>query len=157
MDFQIHALDAEPFEALFDLTDDELQSKNMRRTTVHTSPGTPCRVSMQDAEVGETVLLLNYAHHDVSNPYRANHAIFVRQNAQSAILEVNEVPDVLRSRLISMRMFGADDMMIGADVVAGEALSDAIKAALDDEAVAYIHLHNAKPGCFAASVTRAIS
>lgn len=155
MNFQIHALDGEPFAPFFQLNDEALQAKNMRRMVVQSKPGTPCRVSMRDADVGETVLLLNHAHHDVPNPYQASHAIFVRENAERVVLHVNEVPEVLRSRLISVRMFDEDDMMMDADVVDGQALSATLQSAFDDEAVAYIHLHNAKPGCFAASVTRA--
>ncbi|MCU9848953.1 DUF1203 domain-containing protein [Defluviimonas sp. WL0024] len=155
MNFQIHSLPAGDFSPLFNLTDEELAARNACRMIVKTKPGTPCRVSMEDAEVGETVILLNYAHLPEASPFRATHAIYVRENAVQAELAVNEVPQMLRSRLISLRMFDENHMMIDADVVAGEDLAHAISASFADTEVSYIHLHNAKPGCFAASVSRA--
>ena len=155
MCFQIHSLPAEDFADLFTLSDGELSKINARRQIVQSKPGTPCRVSMADAEIGETVILLNYEHQTANSPYKANHAIFVREGAAQAQLAVGEIPEVLRSRLISLRLFDSNHMMIDADVFQGEDLADAIKNAFESEQVAYAHLHNAKPGCFAASVTRA--
>jgi len=109
---------------------------------------------MTDAEVGETVILLNYEHRPEQSPFRATHAIFVRENATQAQLSVGEVPEVLRSRIVSLRLFDKDHMMIDADVLQGDGLADAIKAAFENDGVAYAHLHNAKQGCFAAAVTR---
>lgn len=155
MSFQIHALPAEDFAGLFKLSDDELAERNACRQVVQSKPGTPCRVSMADAEVGETVILANYAHQPAQTPYKASHAIFVREGAPQARLAVGEVPEVLRSRLISLRLFDRHHMMIDADVVQGEGLAEAITTAFENDLVSYAHLHNAKPGCFAAAVTRA--
>lgn len=155
MSFQIHSLPAEDFADLFALSDTELVKRNACRQIVQSKPGTPCRVSMADAEVGETVILLNYEHQAAHSPYKASHAIFVRENAPQAQLNVGEVPEVLRSRIISLRLFDRHHMMIDADVLQGDELADAVKAAFEDEQVSYAHLHNAKPGCFAAAVTRA--
>ena len=155
MSFQIHSLPAEGFADLFALSDAELAEKNACRQIVQSKPGTPCRVSMADAEVGETVILLNYEHQPALSPYKATHAIFVREAASQAQLAVGEVPEVLRSRIISIRLFDSNHMMIDADVLQGDGLADAIIAAFESDQVSYAHLHNAKPGCFAASVTRA--
>ena len=46
-----------------------------------TTPTFPCRVSLVDRALGESVLLLNHVSHDVANPYRATHAIFIAQEA----------------------------------------------------------------------------
>ena len=154
MSFQIHSLRAADFAHLFSLSDEELAKRNACRQIVTSKPGTPCRVSMTDAEVGETVILLNYEHQPEQSPFKAAHAIFVRESATQAQLSVDEVPEVLRSRIVSLRLFDQDHMMIDADVLDGEGLADAIKAAFEDDAVAYAHLHNAKQGCFAAAVTR---
>ena len=110
---------------------------------------------MADAEAGETVILLNYEHQPVQSPYKATHAIFVREAAPQARLAVGEVPEVLRSRVISLRLFDGNHMMIDAEVLKGDDLADAITVAFKNNHVSYAHLHNAKPGCFAASVTRA--
>ena len=155
MSFQIHSLPAEDFADLFALYDAELADKNACRQIVQSKPGSPCRVSMTDAEVGETVILLNYEHLPEKSPYKATHAIFVREDAPQAQLAVGEVPEVLRSRVISLRLFDSNHMMIDADVLQGDGLVDAITAAFENDQVSYAHLHNAKPGCFAASVTRA--
>lgn len=155
MSFQIHSLPAEDFADMFALSDAELAEQNACRQIVQSKPGTPCRVSMADAEVGEIVILLNYEHQPARSPYKATHAIFVREAAPQAQLAVGEVPEVLRSRVISLRLFDSNHMMIDADVLQGEGLADAITAAFEKDQVSYAHLHNAKPGCFAATVTRA--
>lgn len=156
MTFQIHALHQDEFAPLFDLSDEDLSRRNARRQVVREHPGTPCRVSMQDAQIGDTVLLLNYQHLPARSPYRATHAIFVREGVRQARIAPGEIPDVLARRLISLRLFDADHMMIDADVVQGRDLGSALRAGFADKGTAYIHLHNAKPGCFAAKVTRAL-
>ena len=155
MDFQIKPLNAQRFAHLFDLTDAELAEQQACRQVVATSPGTPCRVSMQAAAVGETVILFNYVHQPEDSPYQASHAIFVRQGARQAELAINEVPEVIRCRLVSLRLFDRNHMMIDADVMPGDVVGAAIAAAIDKADLAYAHIHNAKPGWFAASVHRA--
>lgn len=155
MGFQIHALNAENFAHLFELTDEELRAKNACRMVVDESPGTPCRVSMADAEIGDTVVLTNYCHQPANSPYQSNHAIFIRKGEAAAQLSKNEVPEVLRTRLVSVRLFDVEDMIVDAEVVEGTELDQTLTKAFDNDAVSYVHLHYAKPGCFAASVTRA--
>ncbi len=155
MDFQISGLPLAPFAPLFALSDAELADRAIVRKVVEESPGTPCRVSLQDADVGERVLLLNYEHLPVSSPYRATHAIFVRERAVEAKPRVNEVPEVLARRLLSLRAYDSKGMMQTADVVQGREIRPAIEAMFADPKVEYIHAHNAKPGCFAARIDRA--
>ena len=155
MPFQVHALPYGPFARFFELSDAELERAGAARRSVNAKPGFPCRVSLADAEPGETVILLNFEHQPENTPYRASHAIFVRENAQQAFPKPGEVPEVLASRLISMRGFDHRHHMIAADVVEGSTLREAIPEMLGNAEVSYLHLHNAKPGCFAASVTRA--
>ena len=154
MDFRISALPVAPFAPLFGLPDRDLASRGVVRRTADRYPGFPCRVSLRDADVGETVLLLNYEHLAVPGPYRSRHAIFVREHAVECRPDVNEVPDVLRTRLLSLRAFDVDGMMIDADVVVGADVHELIRRWLDDPQVEYLHLHNAKPGCFAARADR---
>ena len=154
MSFRILGLPVAPFAPLFGLAGDELAARGVVRRVADQRPGFPCRVSLRDADLGETVLLLNYEHLPVSGPYRSRHAIYVREYAEEHTPDVNEVPEVLRSRLLSVRAFDAAGMMMDADVVAGEILAPVINRQLGHLAVAYLHLHNAKPGCFAARVVR---
>ena len=155
MTFQIHALPETDFAPLFALTDEDLAARRVRRSVVTASPGTPCRVSLEDAGIGERVLLLNYTHQPAATPYHASHAIFVREGVTQARPAPGVVPAVFLSRLISVRMFDGGDMMIDAEAVAGQDLGAALTRCFAEPAVAYIHLHYAKPGCFAASVRRA--
>ncbi|MEO1248508.1 MAG: DUF1203 domain-containing protein [Pseudomonadota bacterium] len=157
MSFQIHALAEKDFQPLFGLSDIELKGLNARRETVTAKPGVPCRISLSDAEVGESVILVNYEHQPADSPYRAKHAIYVRNSVRQATPEVGEVPDVIRSRLISLRVFDDSHQMIAAEVTDGALLSDEIATQFSNPAAAYIHLHFAKPGCFAALVTRSES
>lgn len=155
MDFQISALDPEPFRHLFGLDDQELASRGIVRRTVDVTPGYPCRVSLEDGKVGETVLLLNYEHQAAETPYRSKHAIFVREWADRAAPGVNEVPESLRLRLLSVRAFDGEGMLVDADVVHGRDVEGVIREMLAKESASYLHLHNAKPGCYAARVDRA--
>jgi len=155
MSFQITGLPAAAFAGLFALSDEQLATRGAVRMLVDRRPGFPCRVSLRDAAPGQTVLLLNYEHLPVASPYRSRHAIFVSQNGAEARLEVNEVPESLHIRLLSVRAFDQAGMMVDAEVVEGRELAPAIDRMLGRDAVAYLHLHNAKPGCFAAHVDRA--
>lgn len=100
MSFQIHALPKELFQDYFRLDEAGLAQKNAWLETVTSRPGCPCRVSLADAEVGETVLLMHYEHQPEDTPYRASHAIYVRRIAEQSSLDIGEVPDVLASRLL---------------------------------------------------------
>jgi hypothetical protein len=154
MAFKISGLSAAHFTSLFTLSDAELAVRGVVRMLVDRQPGFPCRVSLRDAECGETVLLLNFEHHPVATPYRSRYAIFVRENAAEAHLEVNAVPDVLRTRLVSLRAYDRAGMLIDADVMCGSVLAPAINQMLGKPETQYLHVHNAKPGCYAARVDR---
>jgi hypothetical protein len=155
MGFRVSGLEREQFASLFGLSDTELGERGIVRRVADRQPGFPCRVSLQDAEPGETLLLLNFEHLAVASPYRARHAIYVRENAQTAMPAVNEIPDVLRKRLLSLRAYDRAGMMVEADVVHGSDVEPVIERILSEQSVEFIHVHNAKPGCFAARIDRA--
>jgi hypothetical protein len=155
MHFRISALPLAPFAHLFALSDAELAEQGIVRRIADQKPGFPCRVSLLDAEPGERLLLLNYEHLAVASPYRSRHAIYVRENARQAQPEIDEIPDVLKSRLLSLRGFDAQGMMRQAEVVEGHEARPVIEAMLGDPNVSYLHVHNAKPGCYAARIDRA--
>jgi len=154
MEFQISALSADEFRHLFGLDDESLAKNGARRMKVDLTPGYPCRVTLEDAGIGESVLLLNYEHLAVDTPYRSTHAIFVREGVSTCSPIVNRVPEQLRLRLLSIRAFDADGMMVNADVVHGKESEAVIRRLLDDQRVDYLHIHNAKPGCYAARADR---
>lgn len=155
MPFQIHALPASEFETLFKLDDAALHARKARRETVRHSPGTPCRVSLADAQIGETVILTNHTHLQAGSPYDATHAIFVRQGATTARPAPGEVPEVLERRQLSLRAFDTDGVMRNAALVPGTEAAESLARAFDDPAVEEVHIHYAAPGCFAARATRA--
>lgn len=155
MSFLIHALPFDAFAGLSSLDDDDLRRRGVRRVVADSNPGYPCRVSLKDAEIGERLWLLPYRHLDVETPYRAAGPIFVREAARQAHPAAGEVPALLRSRLLSLRAYDADGMMVAADAVEGRGLESAIAASFAKTGVAYLHVHYAKPGCYACRVVRA--
>ena len=155
MSYRIVGLDPLQFQPLFRLSDEELGARGIVRVVADSKPGFPCRITMRDAEPGEKMLLLNYEHQPVQSPYRSSHAIFVCQNAQRRYDEVDRIPDVLRIRQLSVRSFDERGMMLDAEVIEGSELEPLIERFFREPAAAYLHIHNAKRGCFAARVDRA--
>jgi Protein of unknown function (DUF1203) len=154
-DFQFIALPLEHFTHLFSMNDAELASLDARRMTVDAYPGFPCRVSLLDAPLGEQVILTHFQHHEANSPYQSAGPIFVREMAQTAKPEVNEIPKMLSHRLLSVRAYDQLAMMKDARVVDGRTLEETITDFFENEAISYLHIHNAAPGCFNCAVQRA--
>jgi hypothetical protein len=152
--FRCLALPRDAFAPLFGLDDEALRRRGARRMIVDATPGYPCRLTLADAPVGASVLLVPYAHLDADTPYRASGPVFVREHAQPCSPPAGDVPAALRTRLISLRAYGADAGMRNADVVDGAALEHAIARCFEDPAVAFLHAHFARPGCYAARIER---
>ena len=153
--FRIRGLAPEPFQALFDLSDDELEKRRAKRYIADSKPGFPCRVSLQDAEEGDEVILTNFTHLPSESPYRGAYAIYVRKAAATAASYTDSLPEMLRSRLLAVRGFDAKDMLVGADVVEGDRAEEAIARFFEDPAVEFLHVHFAKPGCYSCTIDRA--
>jgi hypothetical protein len=154
MRFRVTGLSPEPFRPLFGLSDAALADHGAKRCVADAKPGFPDRISLRDAEPGETVLLVHYQHQPANTPYRASHAVYVREGATQTC-STDTVPESLRVRLISLRAFDADDLMIDADVVDGQDLDGLIQKFFANPAAAYLHAHYAKRGCYAARIDRA--
>jgi hypothetical protein len=154
MSFVVTGLPPEPFAPLFDLDEAALAARGVIRMTVDSKPGFPCRITLEDAEPGETVLLLNHEHHAEDTPYRARHAIFVREAAATAARIENALPPALASRLLAIRAYDAAGMMIDAEIVEGAEARPLIERFLADPRAAFLHAHNARRGCFAARIDR---
>lgn len=152
--FQFVALPHERFAPLFDLPDAALSAMHARRVLVDETPGFPCRVSLADADPGETVLLLPFVHHDVTSPYRASGPIYVRHGVRTATPAPGEIPRMLRHRLLSLRAYDEGAMLLDAAVVDGSDLESAIGDLFGSTAVRYLHVHNARPGCYNCRVER---
>jgi len=154
MGFRITGLPAETFAGLFSLSDEELAARGAVRRIADAKPGYPCRVSLTDAEPGQEVILTHFEHHPVDSPFRASHAIYIRKGEETYDA-VDQVPEQLRLRLLSVRAFDAKGMLVGADVVDGKQLEKAIDQLFTDQRADYLHVHYAKPGCYAARIERA--
>lgn len=154
MSFVVTGLPLEPFAPLFGLDEPALFAAGAIRYTADTKPGFPCRITLEDAEPGETVLLLNHEHHDAATPYRSRHAIFVREGAVAPARVENALPAAFFGRLLAIRAYDSDGMMIDAEIIEGAEAIPLIERFLDNPKAAYLHAHNARRGCFAARIDR---
>lgn len=152
MSFRITGLPAEPFAPLFDLSDDALSARGAVRRIA--DGAYPCRISLTDSAPGDELILLNYEHHRVASPYRMRFAIYVRRGEETYDA-TDAVPEQLRSRTLAARSFDGDGMMVDRELVEGRDLETAIGRLFADSRAAYLHLHYAAAGCYAARVDRA--
>lgn len=155
MTYKIFGLDPSQFRHLFGLDEAELAAHGAVRMSADAKPGFPCRVTLDDAEPGETLLLVNHCSHDGNNPYRATHAIFVSEAATEAAIYVDEIPPALDRRTLSLRAFDGQGMMQDAALVEPGQADGVVRRLLADTAIDHIDAHNATRGCFAARIERA--
>ena len=153
MSYVVRGLDPTPYRPLFGKSDEKLAEQGIVRMTVN-GGGYPCRVSLTDRAVGESVLLLNHVSHDVAGPYRASHAIFITENPQEAAEFVDEVPPVFQTRVLSLRGFDADGMMADAILTQPGEADAGIRKLFANPDIQTIHAHNATRGCFSAKIER---
>jgi hypothetical protein len=152
MHFRIQGLPAEEFTPLFALSDEELAQHGAVRR-VADGPR-PCRISLTDAKPGDELILVNYEHHPVASPYRMRFAVYVRKD-ETTFDAVDTVPEQLRKRTLAVRGFDADAMMTGWELIEGVRLEQAIEKLFANPRAAYLHVHFAAPGCYAARIERA--
>ena len=154
MTYTITGLSPEPFAPFFAMDDPALAAHNAVRVTATSKPGFPCRISLQDAEPGEQLILLHHVSHDVATPYRSAYAIYVRADAGAAATYVDMIPPVFEGRPIALRGFDADGMLRMALLAAPGEADAKIHMLFDNQDIAYIHAHNAAHGCFSARIDR---
>ncbi len=154
MSFRVTGLEPRQFQRYFEMSDDELRAHHAVRVIADDATH-PCRVSLAHAAVGEELILINYEHQPGESPYRSNHAIYVGRNSKQAFDAVGVVPEVILSRLVSVRAFDKDHMIVDADVVEGKDAAGLFERLLSNPAASYLHVHNARRGCFSARVDRA--
>jgi hypothetical protein len=154
MAYAVISLPAEPFAPLFAMDDQALAARGALRVIADAPLGFPCRISLDDAKPGETLILVNYEHQPAPTPFRGSHAIFVREGVEP-VATIDEMPPALRRRLLALRAFDQDGMMRAADIVEGAQANDLIATLFEDPQIAYLHAHYAKWGCYAARIDRA--
>lgn len=155
MTFQILPLPPSQFSHLFGADEAALEAAGAVPYVADSKPGFPCRISLEDAEPGERLLLVNYEHMTAATPYRSAHAIYVRDGARGAQVRPGEVPDMVASRLLSVRAFDASGMMLDAQVTEGSGAAQVFDRLLGLDGAAWLHVHSAARGCYLAKVVRA--
>jgi hypothetical protein len=132
------------------------QTHPSARVVVADAPDSyPCRRCLTDARVGERLLLLPYDPFPQSGPYTGAGPIFVHADGCQGFRFTGEVPGQLRRRLLALRAYDQACMMTSAEVVEGGELEGALGEAFAAADTAFVHLHYARPGCFACRVDRA--
>lgn len=154
MSFKIQGLKADPYRHLYGMSDEQLEAYGVKRYICDNTPGYPDRIEMRDAEIGETLLLVNHTSMDKQTPYKATHAIFVREGAEKSFNAENSVPSVMYNRLISLRAFDKQGMMVDAEIAKGDDIKTTIDKMFNDGNVEHIDAHNAIRGCFSGKITR---
>ena len=154
MSFRICGLSPEPFIDLMGLDDQALAARGAVRVVADEPHSAPCRVSLQDAEPGESLLLLSFEHQPATSPFRAAGPIFVREAALQSFDCVDEVPAAIQRRTISARAYDRDAMMLEGDLVEGTDLAPLLERWFERPEIDVVHLHYARRGCFAARAER---
>jgi hypothetical protein len=154
MTYLIKGLPRARFAELFALDDAALAARGARRVIADADFGYPCRVSLEDAAAGETLILLNHVSNDVDGPYRAAHAILVREQAEDADAHAGRIPPVFAGRTLSLRGFNARGDLVASKVSQPDGHDRAIRELLADPQIDHIDAHNAGHGCFSARIDR---
>lgn len=124
-----------------------------RRVLVTEAGTTPCRRCLTDVAPGEEAVLVSYDPFRVDSPYRGAGPVFVHAEPCPRY-EGSQIPTQQRRRLLSVRSYDAGALLLDADVVDGAELEPLLDRLLDDPQAAFVHVHNARPGCFAVRVDR---
>jgi Protein of unknown function (DUF1203) len=155
MSFRYKGLPVASFESYLRMSNAELAAVGARRMIADEKPSFPCRVTLEDAEIGERVLLLSFRHQDAHSPFKASGPVFVRETARETY-DSNVPPPVFRAgRLLSARAYDAAGMMVDADVTESDDLELLLGKLFARDDTDYVHVHYARRGCFAARVERA--
>ena len=154
MAFRFRGLPLNGFHKFIGAAEPVLAQHGVRRLVADSKPGYPCRVTLEDAEPGETLLLLSYPHLAVGSPYDASGPIFLREEARKTFDRTDTVPPVLRGRYLSLRAYDADGIMVDADTVDGDAVEGLVERLFSRVVVDFVHIHNARRGCFSCRVER---
>lgn len=154
MSYRIRGINPEPYAHLLGASEEVLAEEGALRVEAKCSPGYPCRVTLEDAEAGETLILVNHVSQDADTPYRATHAIYIRKGAREPAEYVDTLPPVFANRTLSLRGFDDKGMLANAALAMPGDVEAPLAALLADAKIAYVDAHNAAHGCFAARIER---
>jgi len=152
--FEIMPLPEAIAEKVRRLRSDDYGNTDLGVTVADKSPGYPCRVCLQDAAPGESLLLFSYSPFNGPRPYRNVGPIFIHANDCVPYSDRRAVPLQLRRRLLALRSYDEGDRMVGCDVVEGSDVEALVERLFEDRRAQYIHAHNARAGCYACLIER---
>ena len=155
MNFKVKALNHLEFKQFFEKSDIELKKQGIQRMIVDQKPGYPCRVSLEDAEIGDEVILMSYEFHKTNSPYTSRGPIFIRKGIETKEFNNNQIPLMLNHRLLSFRGYDKNGFMKIAKTEKGVDAKRVIIQLFENPKVEYIHIHNSSPGCYNCEVRRA--
>ena len=109
----------------------------------------PCRSCLHYAQDGEAVLLGSYNLPRPQGVYWTPSPVFVHAGQCERYDSINEVPEIVRGALVSVRAYDAGDQCIYelGHVGDGTEVDEPLQRALTDKRTAYVNIHTAKPGC----------
>ena len=109
----------------------------------------PCRVCLRDAAVGEAVLLGSYHLPRPRGIYWTPSPIFVHAAPCTPFAATGTIPEIVRSRLVSVRAYDAEDQCLYdlGHAGDGEGIDAPLSRALADPRTSFVNIHTAKPGC----------
>jgi hypothetical protein len=156
MTYRLEGLAPDAFRSLFDLDDAALARIGARRVVADKAEAYPCRVGLRWAEPGERLLLLNYMHQpEAGSPYRASGPIYVAEGSVAPGRYEGALPRMIAERLVSLRAYDAEALIVEAEVAEGEGTGDLLDRYLARPDVTEVHIHFARRGCFAARAVAA--
>ncbi|KAA8649442.1 hypothetical protein EYZ11_008125 [Aspergillus tanneri] len=121
--------------------------------TVDAANGFPCRRCLRDGKIGEEILLVSYDPFLGVSPYTGPGPIYVHRDCER--YECNgTVADQQRRRLLAVRGYSKDHMLMDFVVTQGSELAEKAEGLFQNKDVGYLHAYYAGPGCFAVRIDR---
>jgi len=117
----------------------------------------PCRHCLREASGKTGMLLLSYQTPEPKSVYGQPTAVFLCAGDCERFERSDTIPDIVRNRLVSLRAFRGDGMMIydANELVEADGHDAAVRRIFARDDVAYINAHTAKPGCLLCHIERA--
>jgi hypothetical protein len=134
---------------------DDFGNHGLRPVAVDRELAFPCRVCLEDAKAGESVLLFSYSPFPGPAPHRTVGPVFVHASRCTPFAPSARAPEMIRRRLVAFRAYDeAGTELIDCDVLEGAALEARVEKVLADRRVHRINVHLARAGCFACAIER---
>jgi hypothetical protein len=135
----------------------QLRANGGVRYIADSVPGYPCRQCLQDADIGEALILVSHDPFTTDSPYRSASPIFLHETPCTPPANLHELPNQLTVRQLSVRAFDGDTLIRDAAVIDGIDLDTQLRRFFDDSDTSFVEIHNASRGCWATTVRRQFS